>query len=1823
MDTGLIAVTSDGIACLYRIIVVYARLDHGSAVLGTVRVDDVESGVPFVGDARFPILKHFGPKGGLRIIGNHGIPVRGKDGCGQDVHAHHPGLLAVGIQTLDFGTGRDDGIDAVAVTEAVGLVGKVTARQLTVQIPFHGRILSGILHARNHPGGVEQHFGEHTNRIAGEHVHVHAQGLGRFYGQDKIRRTDGILHVVERARHDARIHIGLRPDILVDARIGYDNAVGARIARNHDVAPVPIVTDGRIGNIAAAVQQMSTYHEITTLTLEAVGGKLEEHRRITLRTLHRQRVANHLQAIALGLAAHFVDQGIVETGETYPAGIERAVGGNDFSVQIPLVAYRGGDGAGRADDFDILQFDIAHGIDRRSGTMHGNLGIEILLGRAFLDATYQYFVLVVIDIATLTDNEQYVAFRVFASCPDMVAALIDHQGGPVVLPAQVERIVGIVTAPVVPPTAAAVMNATLVVDTHHRGTFLAADDVTEHEVSMQYGRRSKIGPGVALRAIFHDLTTQQGNHRVGSEIPVRDSHLGTEAGIGLLPSLGPKRIGLDDVEIGRVAGHATMTSVGFHHEIRGQSGHLHDNRIGVEAERCMIDVNGFMNGIGLGTHVFDNRLLIAVAHRPLVTDIRVLNGQRTQYQVMSDTERIGQRRKRGGIDDAQGVEAAQHIFHDQTLVKAHYPYLIPVVMGDVAGIGNRIRLVLTALAHRIGAYLAAVTVKHGRGVAVPPFAGKNELRVFTFANRAANQFHVHGKFLLDIADMYRIVGMAALGRHHVHVIGKEARVGTVEYLERTVRVAVSVAQARGRRPGITVRLLVCLVVGGILDGQVVTDADFERVVGHIDVRQRINVKFQRIHRVAGTELVGHDSHQQTAFLGNEPDGVLINGRQYGKCRVVLDERPFRMIELVGKTIGISSLGHAEIEAVAMAGLLVGTQLRIRQIKDNHHDTLEVGTSVGIDARHTVGRGKVGPYEDTAVVDGSRIHVERQFPCIGGGSGSGDTNRIATAYVSRIIQTEEIARIGRQYRDGIGLGHRTFHAHVVALDQKRHDVIGFKAILMVVEAVFPVAEFERGAVHHPVIIGLFDRRSEHGGTEHDAGTAILDKGTHVREMRVVGVRATGMANGIQRETAIVETCRVTDGGGMEHASVAQVADHAVGDLDSVFLDRVVTAERALVNAVFINLDRAPVKVDGVIDVGIMFHFLARSETEHLVETCRARIGAHPAVALDGLLGNGTRVPVTVVTVVGNDIAAHAKRTVDMRKGHGLYLERIACLQHILVYRDAERRARLDENDGVVLIDVRRYGASVLGLQLGRHDIALVGRVLLGDEVAISQLEIVDRTHFHTVQHPHEAVIGALVGDACLEQHVGKFADGISATFDAGIQTNDIHRRLPQLVVGERKRVASLGRILDTTVIGHIEAVDLVAGGEGGHQGVARIDTNELVAVGILHVPLEHTRVVSRRMRLEDNQFLVRTYRSALVAVDGHERFGHLGILDLELLALYRAFKHATARRFHFDVNGRMVDHIGIMVGEDAVVADRFAVEVPSVPGFVAGPLGSVPEEVFLLLAFDDMRRVGSQHGAVVNDIHRRLLVFLYKHLDGVGERAETRCRSLDRADVIGKRILGLYFLESIHGKGTAQGGRRGGILHGHFPPTIRHTLGGTYGHCLDGQETAIANRRVGRTVYERFGREGHAVDARTTMPVHSLHVIGGDLRRTHLDHRILIYERTRMEHGQARVTLAQIRPTIEIGTVGQQRHGVATTENKIVGRTGDEHLRNINDRLDGLAERDTGNHATDARHQTALHAVARFKIAYVQRLVVLGCERQRILAVHDGQLELHAVHIPYV
>ena len=397
-------------------------------------------------------------------------------------------------------------------------------------------------------------------------------------------------------------------------------------------------------------------------------------------------------------------------------------------------------------------------------------------------------------------------------------------------------------------------------------------------------------------------------------------------------------------------------------------------------------------------------------------------------------------------------------------------------------------------------------------------------------------------------------------------------------------------------------------------------------------------------------------------------------------------------------------------------------------------------------------------------------------------------------------------------------------------------------------------------------------------------------------------ATTVAKRVERNTHPILAYRIQLSGSVEYHAVLEITNHAVGDFNSKYIRWRVTSERTLIDTVFIYFQGSVIEIGGIVYFAVMGYHIARSKTEHfvLVRSSGRRLSAYRTVARNGLLRNGPRIPFTVVAVVSDGVSAYRKRASHMGKYHRFNLERVASLQYILNDFHTERLTRLNVNDGIIGVQVRRNGTDMLGFQTGGHHILLVCRIVVGNKVAVGKPEVVRCAHFDTIHQPGKAVITALVGDAGLEYYIGQFTNRITPAFASGIQTDDFHRRLPQFVVGESKRIASLGRVLDTAVFGHIDAVNLIAGSECGHQRITDMYTVKLGAVHTFHIPFVDTRIVGGSMCLEDNHFFTGTYRSSLVAVDGHNRFGHLGVLDMKLVALDFALQYTTAGRFHFHI-----------------------------------------------------------------------------------------------------------------------------------------------------------------------------------------------------------------------------------------------------------------------------------------------------------------------------------
>ncbi len=686
--------------------------------------------------------------------------------------------------------------------------------------------------------------------------------------------------------------------------------------------------------------------------------------------------------------------------------------------------------------------------------------------------------------------------------------------------------------------------------------------------------------------------------------------------------------------------------------------------------------------------------------------------------------------------------------------------------------------------------------------------------------------------------------------------------------------------------------------------------------------------------------------------------------------------------------------------------------------------------------------------------------------------------------------------------------------------------------------------------------------------------------------------------MERETATIQTYRIAGLRSMEHHPVAQVANHTVGYFNRIFLSRVVTAERTLIVTVFVNLYRAIVKIDGVIDMRIMRNVLARGKTEHLVGGGVARIGAHTAIVFDGLLRNGTRVPILVAAIGNNRVAAYAKRSINVRKGHLFFSQRVASLQHILFDDDTQGLARFDINKRIIGIQVRGYGADMLGFQTGRYPaLPICAVAVAGNKGRIRKCQRVGCTHFHTVNQPNQTVVAALVGKSGGKDCCSPFTNSISVSIYTRIQAYDFNLWLVERIIVEPKRVTLLGRILDTGVFGHIDAVNLIAGSESRYQRVSGMYMGKTAAVGILHIPFEYTGIVGGSMRLEDNHFFVRTNLKTLVAVDGDNRFRHLGVFNEELVALYCTFRNTTTGRFHFHIKRGMVNHIRIMVGEEAVVAYVFAIENPFVFGFIASPLAFVTEEMFTLVAFDNMNGIVVADTFVVDAYCRRFVLF-HKYPDGIGKRAIARCRRVDGVDIVSKRIQGDDCRRyRIACRIVRQGPGRIGITHGNFAPAISNPSGaGRYS--LERQLRAGTNRGIGRKGSEQgFGRKGNAINTRTSVPVCTIYIVGGYHGRTHLGYRIKVNERITLHRHHRRIIRSEICPSVILGAVGPKLYDITTAESKVGSRFHHLDQRNIYQRLDGVRHSQTFRYAANAGSQCALNTVARQQGADIKRLAV--------------------------
>ncbi len=557
-------------------------------------------------------------------------------------------------------------------------------------------------------------------------------------------------------------------------------------------------------------------------------------------------VGGHLELAAVGGSAHFIYQGVV-IRQTGGKGSQDAVGGCQFAVDIPLVALLAGNVARLVVHLYLRQGNIVDRVNRRTDIMERNFGIESTVGFAFLNTAYQHFVLVEVDIAVLTDNVQYISFVPQTTAPHATAAFVNHQLRLASFLADIEAVIGIVTAPVPPPVRAVGMGATLVVDTHHGGSFLATDYVAVDKVAFHIGSRSQIVPIIAC--IVDNLSSVDVNHLARTP-PLGRLRRRTVAGVDNLFGRYPQAVRTHKLHVNRVAARATVAG-GFHFEIGGGIGHGQNHNARVFTYGLVVNING-------GT---------VVERGPLVVDARILLGHGVQGQVVVNTKRIGNSIYLGGINHRNVFVVGSDGLCGETFVIAVDNHKEDVSMLDFSTVNQRIGLFPAGTAYGVGLNKYVIAIQLGGSVFKPPIAADRHTEGIAFTNPPVKQGELGGEFMFNIINVNRIVAMATGGRSRIHHIGEPTRINGVElHIRKVCRLA---GQIGGRIPSVAVIGFGGTIVCRILNIERMVGASMQRV-GEVDYRHGVEshthgIDIAAIEVVYGSvENIGARGVEQTA-----------------------------------------------------------------------------------------------------------------------------------------------------------------------------------------------------------------------------------------------------------------------------------------------------------------------------------------------------------------------------------------------------------------------------------------------------------------------------------------------------------------------------------------------------------------------------------------------------------------------------------------------------------------------------------------------------------------------------------------------------------------------------------------------------------------------------------------------------------------------------------------------------------------------------------------------------------------------------------------------
>ena len=1291
------------------------------------------------------------------------------------------------------------------------------------------------------------------------------------------------------------------------------------------------------------------------------------------------------------------------------------------------------------------------------------------------------------------------------------------------------------------------------------------------------------------------------------------------------------RIGVDrkEVEANRVEIHSnggTLITAHSLHRKRVRSARIHsinqmvERRAVVAGHHRIVEIP-FYGGKSLVEHRMTAFHLKVGVHEHSAVGI---NASRNRRRIDADVQRIDRHHQNSGVGALHAVEATIHLpshIAEHVIVERAVAYII--FQTDGSCVGERHRLVvdipaigvnhsIVGIVHHLHGYAkrvagadSVVAAQQHRTRRLHVTAQGEESRIAgTFqtafkrqGNHSVNRIEIYKV----VGDKNRIIGVGGTSQQFSILIPSQGN-GMVFVLHVAERKRISLARA------------------GVF-GQ------YTRRVRHNNTKGIENIDNHSVGYRTAARLVRHGGHHLTRGEQSVVYGVLVRGNGTVGLALVGNERPRSMISLIGGRIGFGTLGDAQVYRIGIANVDILAEVGLRKLVHNHIHTLKVGAG-GVDgSEYTIRSRFERQIVDAAVAALCLREVANRLPSVGFGTGSADGGAVATAYKYGVGHSlQEVFRCGHTNHNLLRHGRRNIHAIVVGLGKEFHHIAVLESVVVFTERIVAVAEFKRLVVHIPRIGGLVDGRSHNPRSEHHVALMVND--ADIEQLGILMVRRfwrSGAPMRIESIAAAIYKGRSRNLRGVEYRAVLDIADVIGKNFHFEHIAGHIFSERTYVDTLFVNLQRAVIQIDGIVNLAVVRHPLLAGETEHLIVGSMGRRGLHHTVAAgNNLLRNRTAVgPVARVAAAADSgqiaVAVYVVGRCNLRKANKFLHNALTFERSYLFDISVEVLARTHVDGVVIFHNIAGHGALMLGLQTG-HQVAHVHRrIAVGLQLVVGNAQGIGRTDNGSVEHPSKGIILTRVFDSRHESNRRIFADGVAPCriFVDNLRDGDFR---PMHRVGlEREGVTLFGRSLDASITRKVNAIYLVARSKSAYKGVARMNIFEAcvrAAVHTFHEPYIGTAVVGRRMRLEDYRLFVGTYLQALVAVDVDIGFGHLGIAYVHRLALYGTLRYAHLGRSHLGIYGGAVEHTRIGIAEQRIRAGHIIVEVPLERGLVATAYNAVgSKEMSLLGALHNIGGIAHLIAVVVDNKRRRGGGFGF-HTDGVGIGASTQ--GVYRIDIVGERILGFHTNRVRGGLTDIQRlcGAGNFIVNGAFRPLIGIASArlNAYTQCNGG---AVANQGVGRSRYRGFGRKFHTVAEEAVMAVYAIEGIDGDLGGTHL-HAVRVGGVENPRHG---VGFGTVEPAILHATVGTEHHGIPAAEHRIGERRNKVRLGQVDGGLESVAQGQTRGDAADRRSQTGPNAVAGTERADTQHLATLFGIGQGFTTLLYRRLEKLAVHIP--